>query len=213
MAAAINFYAGGFTFPINNLTGSGLGFFGSGGFGQSVNVGSYQDTTFITDGNGVSQGPQVNNVKWIHPGSGQVTGATNLVLASIPNYQSTLNIRLTNATAVRTQFAQLYIYDRTSINNAPTGVTCAVAHIIHPDTVQNVNGSGDTAWQFPSGSSYVPSSNFVNGVAFSPGASGLSPNGGSTTSDTHDWYYAIAASPNSIGSKNLFGLYFSTQYL
>src|SRR3954465_7657346 len=101
--ATLSFLTGGFGQPINNLNGSGLGFFGAGGFGNSVAVAAYQDTTYITDGNGVSQGPQGNNVKWIHASSGQVAGTTNLLLQSIPNYQSTLNIRFSHTSAVRTQ--------------------------------------------------------------------------------------------------------------
>jgi len=44
--AQIDFLAGGGSFQIANLSGSGLGFYG-GGFGYSVEVGSWQDTTFI----------------------------------------------------------------------------------------------------------------------------------------------------------------------
>ena len=51
--ASIDFYAG--TTAINNLSGSGLGFFG-GSFGQSVELNQWQGTTFITNGNGTTQG-------------------------------------------------------------------------------------------------------------------------------------------------------------
>ena len=73
--AAINFYAGE-NFSIANLSGSGLGFYG-GGFGFSVAVGEYQDSTFITDGNGTSQGPQVDNIKYMNTQSGIVNGASS----------------------------------------------------------------------------------------------------------------------------------------
>lgn len=211
--ATLSFLTGGYSQPINTLNGSGLGFFGSGGFGNSVGVGSFQDTTFITDGNGVTQGPQGNNVKWVHPNSGQVGGTTNVALTSLPNYQSTLNVRFTNASAVKTQNAKLYIYDRVSTNNSPTGVTCYVSHIIHPNTSQVTGGSGLSTWENPAGSSYVNASVLGNGTSFSPGTSGLSPNGGSTTDTQHDWYFAISASPNSVGSKTNFGLWFQTEYL
>ena len=59
--ASISFYAG--TTAINNLSGSGLGFFG-GAFGQSVQLNSFQDTTFITDGNGTNNGGAGNNMKY-----------------------------------------------------------------------------------------------------------------------------------------------------
>jgi len=212
MAAAINFLAGGYGFPINNLNNSGLGFFGS-TFGNSVAVGGIQGSTYITDGNGVTQGPQVNNVMWNTQLSGIVQTATNLALQSIPNYQGTLNIRFTNSTSVRTQNAKLYIYDRVSTSNPPSGVTCYVAQLIHPGITQVAGGSGDAAWQIPAGSSYVPCSQFSNGVAFSPGASGNSPNGGATTDVQHDFYFAMSASPNSVGSKTQFGLWFQLEYL
>lgn len=211
--ATLLFNTGGYLTSINNLNGSGLGFFGSGGFGNSVAVGSYQDTTFITDGNGVAQGPQGNNVKWVHPNSGQVGGSTNVLLTSLPNYQTTLNVRFNHTSAVRTQNARLYIYDRTSLSNAPTGVTCAVSHVVHPNPTQGAGGSGLSTWEFPTGSSYVNASVLSNGATWSPGTSGLSPNGANTSDLNHDWYFAISASPNSVGSKTLFGLWFQTEYL
>lgn len=211
--ASITFLAGGYGFPINNLNNSGLGFFGAGGFGQSVPVGSWQGSTFITDGYGVNQGPQVNNIQWVHPNSGAVQGGTIVNLVDIPNYQSTLNIHFNNSTAVRTQNAQLYIYDRVSTNNSPSGVTCAVAQLVHPDVTQIPGGSGDISWEFPAGSSYVPASILNNGNTFSPGQSGQSPNGPNTEDMNHDWYFAVSASPTTIGSKTYFGALFSVEYL
>lgn len=211
--ASINFFAGGYGFPINNLNNSGLGFFGAGGFGQSVAVNAWQGSTFITDGNGISQGPQTNNVQYVHPNSGAVQGGVIVTNTKIPNYQSTLNVHFNNSTPVRTQNAKLYIYDRTSTSNPPSGVTCAVVMVVHTDTTQSTGGSGGTSWEFPAGSSYLNASILNNGSSFSPGTSGYSPNGGATIDSNHDWYFNLSASPNSIGSKTFFGLLFSTEYL
>ena len=203
--ATISFFSG--TNHVDNLSGSGLGFYG-GGFGYSVAVGSYQDTTFITNGAGTTQGPQCNNIKYMNIGSGIINSASSGVpLISIPNYLSSLNIRFTHDSAVRTQNAKVYIYDRSSVNNPASGVTCKVAEVIHPGLTQVPNGSGDSTWLTPTGSSVI-----VDLVA-SPGMSGLSPSGPSTTADRHDWYLAISASPNSIGSKTSFGLYCLLEYL
>lgn len=192
---------------IQNLNGSGLGFYGS-SFGSSVEVGAYQDTTWITDGNGTSQGPQVDNVKWTHPNSGSINGAASKALTDIPNHLATLNIRFTHTSAVRTQNAKLRIYDRSNINNNPSGVTCKVAEIIHPSTTQTGTlGSGDSSWETPTGSSAIMD------LVASPGMSGLRQNGSSTSEMRHDWYVAISPSPDSIGSKTQFGLYFQTEYL
>jgi hypothetical protein len=203
--AAINFFAAGY-----NLNGSGLGFYGN-GFGQSVNVGAYQQTTFITNANGTAQGQQVNNIQYYNSGSGLVNSASSGVwLTQIPNYLATLQIQFTNASPVKAIQVQAYIYDRTNINNGASGVLTATAQLIHPDTIQNNNGSGDTSWNFPNGSAVIQN------LANSPGISGLYAGNGSnsTRNDTeHDWYLAISASPNSIGSKTLYGLYVSLEYL
>ena len=212
MAATISFLAGGYGLPINNLNGSGLGFFGS-SFGQSVAVGAYQGSTYITDGNGVGQGPQVNNVQWAHPASGYVQTGTLVQNTKIPNYQSTLNVHFTNPIPVKTQNAQLYIYDRSNINNAPTGVTCFVLPVIHPDTSQATVGSGSTNWEQPFGSSYVNLSVYSNQVLYSPGLSGYGVSGGATVDMTHDFYVNISPSPNSVGAKTQFGLFVSLEFL
>lgn len=205
--ATISFIAGGGLFNINNLSGSGLGFYGT-GFGNSVDVGSYQDTTFITNGAGSSQGPQVNNIKYQNVSSGILNSASSGVrLTEMPNYLATLNIRFTHTVAVKTQNAKVRIYDRSNINNAASGVTTKVAELIHPDVTQANNGSGDTSWLTPNGSSVVVD------LVSSPGVSGLRPNGSQTTNIQHDWFLAISASPDSIGSKTNFGLYVELEYL
>jgi len=205
MAAAINFYVD--SFHLLNTGGSGIGFYGT-SFGSSVGVGQYQSTTFITDSNGAIQGEQINNIQWAHPNSGSINGAAPVSLLAIPNYLATLNMRFTNDTPVNTQNAKLRIYDRSSINNNPSGVTCKVAEIVHPATTQSVTGSGDSAWITPRGSSLVLD------LAQSPGVSGLYAGGGSAgvLSTDHDFYVAISPSPDSVGSK-LFALYFELEYL
>lgn len=206
MAATIGFFAGE-DFEINDLEGSGLGFYGP-GFGVSVPVGGYQNRTFITDSTGAVEGAEVDNVQFYNASSG-IVGQTGsgIPLTAIPNYLATLNIRFTNDIAVKTQNAKLIIYDRSSIVNPPSGVTCKVASIIHPDIVQNDNGSGSSTWATPSGSANALS------LAASPGTSGLSPSGPNTVDTQHDWFVAISASPDSIGSKTLFSLYVSLEYL
>lgn len=204
--ASIDFYAGE-NFTIDNLSGSGLGFFG-GGFGDSIEVGSYNDSTFITDSNGTIQGPQVDNIKYQNSQSGIVNGASSgIPLTSIPNYLATLNARFTHSSAVKTQNCKLRIYDRASINNDPSGVTVKVAELSHPGLTQLDEGSGNAVWQTPTGSSVIMD------LIASPGMSGLRPNGASTTADRHDTYLAISASPDSIGSKTQVALFVQLEYL
>ncbi len=208
MAPTIGFRAGP-SLAIADMAGSGLGFFGSSGFAASVQIAAWQGRTFITNGAGTTQGPEAANVQYLNAGSGVLGQAgSGIPLTYIPNYQATLNIRFTNdSTPVKTQNVQLRIFDRVDPNNPASGVTTAVAEIVHPDTTQNNTGSGSTVWQFPAGSGTVMT------LTASPGSSGLRPNGPSTTDSVHDWYTAISASPNSIGSKTQYGLYFSLEYL
>ena len=212
--AAIDFYVNtaGFNYDID-VSGSGLGFFGDLGYGQSVQVGKYQGTTFVTNGEGSVKGPQAGNIKFNNAGSGIVGTATSGIgLTAVPNYQSTLNMRFTHTSAVKVQNCELRIFDRTNINSAASGVTTKVAEIIHPSVVQTTTGSGDDQWITPKGSGVVV--NFAN----SPGSSGLFAGNGtsviSTRTDTrHDWYAAISASPDSIGDKTSFGMHFALEYI
>ena len=212
--AAIDFYVNtvGFNYDID-VSGSGLGFFGSLGYGQSVQVGKYQGTTFVTNGAGTTQGPQAGNIKYLNPGSGVIgTASSGVGLQAIPNHQSTINLRFTHSTPVKVQNCELRIFDRINIHSGASGVTTKVAEIIHPSVVQTATGSGDDTWITPAGSGVV-----VN-LASSPGSSGLFAGDGtsviSTRTDTrHDWYAALSASPDSIGDKTLFGMHFALEYL
>ncbi len=208
--ADLRFYAGE-DFSIDDLSGSGLGFYGDGGFAFTVSVSSWQGRTFITNSNCTTQGAEVDNIKYLNLGSG-IIGQTGsgVGLTVIPNYLATLNIRFTHSSAVQVQNPEVRIYDRSNVNNPASGVTCAVAEIIHPSITQTNNGSGDTTWSFLTGSSVTLS------LAPSPGVSGHYAGNGSnsTRADTvHDWFLAISASPDSIGSKTQFGLYMSLEYL
>lgn len=201
--ATISFF--GQTDHIQALNGSGVGFFGS-AFGSSVDVAAYQTTSWITNSNGTTQGPQLNNIMWTHPNSGSINAADSVGVTAIPNYLASINARFTHDSAVTTQNAKFRVYDRVSINNDPSGVLCKVYNIIHPNTAQDLTGSGGSAWSTPTGSSVILS------LHASPGQSGLSPNGLSTVDMRHDWYLALSASPNSIGSKTFAG-YLSLEYL
>lgn len=209
--ATFSFSAGENT-NINNLSGSGLGFYG-GSFGASIAVGAFNQTTFITNSNGTALGPQADNIKWAHAQSGIVNSSSSPIqLTAIPNYQATLKINFNHATAVQVQNVYLKIYDRTNTASGAIGVDTYTCEIIHPDTTQTNNGSGDTNWTYHPAS---PSGSVTLTLANSPGISGLyAGSGNSTRTDTnHDWFIGITATPNSIGSKTQYGLYCQLEYL
>lgn len=204
--ASIDFYAGENN-NINNLAGSGIGFYGDGGFGYSVAVGSYNGRSFITDSTGTSQGPEVDNCKYLNT-SGVIVGQTGsgIHLLALPNYLATLNVRFSHSSNVKVQNAKAYCYDRVSKNNNPSGVNLYAAEIIHPNAVQTITGSGDANW------SNIKGSGTTLSLVDSPGISGLSPNGPNTSEAQHDWYLALTASPTSVGAKE-FALWIELEYL
>lgn len=212
--ASIGFYVtNGVVAAINNLSGSGLGFFGA-TYGNSVAVGAFAQTTFVTNSAGTAQGMQAANVKFTAPSSGIVgSSTTGIPLTAIPNYQSTLNIRFTHDIAVQVQNILVKIYDRVNVNNAASGVTTKLAEIIHPDTTQVNNGSGDTSWVTFSG--VAAAGGQTLSLAPSPGATGYFAGNGSNSTrpdSQHDWYLAMSVSPDSISSK-YFSAAISLEYL
>ena len=235
--ASISFLAG--STAINNLSGSGLGFFG-GSFGQSVQINNFQDTTFITDGNGTNNGGAGNNVKYSTDTKAFAAGvvpATGLLY--IPNEKATLNIRFSNDSAVRTQNCKLRIFDRVNKDHPASGVITRVCELLHPSNSYSIEGSGDSTWfgssthtgsdaqgtynasanpssRLPAGTNTVGGSGVFVPLAQSPGPSGLyAGNGAANTGQyyQHDWYVGITASPDSIGSKTQYGLYVELEYL
>jgi hypothetical protein len=205
--ATLTFYGGGGPYAIANMLNSGIGFFGT-NFGESVAVGEYNQTTWICDGNGVQDGGQINNITYENTSSGTINGASAVHLKQIPNYLATLNIRFEHGSVIKTQNAKWRIYDRANINNDPSGVTCQVYETIHVPVSQGIGeGSGANTWTNVHGSAVILD------LAASPGTSGTSPTGSATTDTRHDWYLCLSPSPNSIGSKTLFGGYMSLEYL
>jgi len=175
------------------------------------------------------------------PNSGMVfsndAGATSN--SGLPNFQAPLNVRFEHTEGVRVQNCKLRIFDRNDISNHASGVTTKVYEIRRPNPIRNAFSAtqgplkhrgidGDHGWkQFADGIT-------MDDVTFtaSPGPSGLNTSsddtlaaddgsylnwiaqsGASCRATRHDWYIALSASPDSIGSKTDFGLYFTLEYL
>ncbi len=145
------------------LSGSGLGFFGATA-GSSVQIGAFQDTTFVSNGDGSATSGETNNVKYVSSTfpSGQcvlksASSPLDIGLSGIVSFQSTLGIRFGHTTAVKAQNCQLRIYDRTNINYPASGVNTKVAEIVNfngtdptsqgsDGATSNHVGSGDAFW-------------------------------------------------------------------
>lgn len=231
MAAEIKFYAnsvGDNNTEIFHNAGSGIGFYGA-SFGVSVPVNSQQTTTWTTNNDGTREGIQLHNTKYEGSGTVAIDSASAINLDSLPNYLCPLNIRFTNDEAVKVQNCKLRIFDRTSVSNQASGVTTYVYEARHPleDQVASglvLKGRSVNTWYEYDPVDAMSDMTFTS----SPGASGLNTSsadtdyavkGATTTSGVshasirHDWYVALSAEPQSIGSKTNYGLYFSVEYL
>lgn len=225
---------------IEHTQGSGLGFFG-GTFGISVPVGEYQDSTQVVNANGTQSGVKASNTKYIKDfileGSGINWNGAEYGSSGVPNYAAPLNIRFTNDEGVRVQNCRLRIFDRLDVSNHASGVTTQVYEIRHPHAVP-----GDDALKGPLAhrailthewQTYLPGTSMTDmDLTSGPGPSGLntvpgdplpaqdgiytnyiSESGDACRATRHDWYIALSASPDNIGSKTDYGLYFTLEYL
>jgi len=225
---------------IDHTEGSGLGFFG-GSFGISVPVGEYQDATFVCNSNGTASGVQASNTKYIkdfpQAGSGITWNGVDYGTSGVPNYAAPLNIRFTHDEGVRVQNCRLRIFDRNNIENHASGVTTQVYEVRHPHALTGYDAlKGSLAhraittheWQ-----TYLPGTSMVDmDLTAGPGPSGLntvageslpeldgiyrnwiSQSGDACRATRHDWYLSLSASPDNIGSKTDYGLYFTLEYL
>ena len=217
---------------------SGIGFFG-GDFGLSVPVDSFQDTTFVTNSDGTTQAQKLNNTKYASVSGVKHNTQNEIDNESMPNYYAPLNIRFEHNEAVRVKNCQLRIFDRSDITKNASGVTTAVYEVRHPNDTEGAstalkhrgNGEGSHGW---TNFLHVDGTdNTVTPLSFteSPGVSGINGNTSDGTANTlngiagattegsahqakrHDWYAALSASPDAIGSKTDFGLYFTVEYL
>ena len=208
MAAAIDFYHGNGT---TALSTSGVGFYGA-TFGSSVQVASFQDSTFVTNSNGTVNGGALNNNKYVGTSSGvQVNGDSTVNLNTVALASGSLNVRFTFDSVVMTQNGQFRIMDRVDADAPASGVTSEVAQLCNGGS--GVNQSTGAAQAGHNGWMALAGSGTVMTLLSSPGSGGLSPNGTGTTDTRHDFYLALSASPSSIGSKTSFGGYLALEYL
>jgi hypothetical protein len=217
---------------IAHAAGSGLGFYGN-GYGISVPVGQYQDTTWVTNANGTAVDQyQLNNTKYSSISGVSFNGGAEIQNRNMPNYYAPLNVRFSHATPVRVQNCRLRIFDRNDITKQASGVLTKVYEVRHPNGSTSEVGLTHRGEAGHDWKEFDPADNMID-VLFtsSPGVSGLNTTAGEAlaassfgftnwttqegaahSSTRHDWYCALSSSPDSIGSK-LYGLYFTLEYL
>jgi hypothetical protein len=134
---------------VRTLSGSGLAFFGATA-GSSVQVGAYQGTTYVSNGDGSVFTDSTSNVKF-QTTSQYPSGRCVLTVAGSPyenglsgvrTMYGTLGIEFGHTSPVNVQNCQLRIYDRANINYPASGVNTKVAEIInHNGGTYNAQGA------------------------------------------------------------------------
>lgn len=180
--------------PANSGDNDTLGSFGA-AFGFSIRVGEYNNTSYVTNDNGTTNYGQVPNLRYANVSGAYVASETVATeLLEVDNSEATLRIRLTTDTNVQTQNAAFRAFDRSSINNNPSGVTVYAAEINKPSP--SVRGSGDSHWLQVYGSGSTLS---LDNQMFATGV--------------HDFYIGITVSPTSIGQKTNLAYYFESEFI
>jgi len=212
------------TAAVDNLGGSGLAFYGSSA-GSSVQIGEYQSSTYIASADGATYKDATNNIKYVadtYP-SGQASlgltggGTLSCGLSGVKSFQGTLGIQFGHTTAVKTQNAQLRVYDRSNINYPASGVNTKVAEIINHDgysaasayanqgtlgNTSNAVGSGDSLWWGEPWPIELVTKNYFtnsNGVVFLNGLSSATNTNGDARLSTA----AIVGSYDTVGGTGI----------
>lgn len=170
-----------------------IGFYGP-GFGLSVRVGEFNETTYRTTEDGQTNGTQLPNLRWANT-SGAYVGPsiTPIALINVLNSEATVRVELITDVAVQTQNTVFRAFDKVSIDNPPSGVDVYAAEVINPSGV----GTGDAFWVVQLGGSGTV----------------LDLDDQTTPDTTHNWWVGLTATPTSIGEKTNFAFYFETEFL
>lgn len=181
------FVAISFITPGHTEDPSFLGFFGAGGPGNSVAVGSYQEEIWRTDKLGNDEG-QGLSTKFINSTTVEMSGVQRtLPLAAA---SGAVVCRLVTGSDVQTQNTRLYAVNLNAssgaiIGEAPDNITTKMAEIVD-----------DNAWT----------------DASTDGANFLTFTNQIVTADQHDFFAAISLKPDTAGTKSTFGFHFEVEY-
>ena len=195
--------------PPGNTSGANhVGFFGAGGpqgVPFAVIVDKYQDSTYITNTSGFNMGVapfgvkasgELNNTKFESAGVANVNGVGSVLLSDIPRESGTLLIRFvpSGSTAVRTQNVLL----RTVVLNAASGID-DITGVVVGLKVQGFEPVADNGWTQTAGDGALDNRLFL-----------IDHN---VPDLIHDFFVSLSASPEAVGERNDFGMFFIIEFL
>ena len=195
------------------------------------------------DGTDIAGSTRLKNSKFIDATGVSIDEGATIALDKTANFQAPLNIRFVHSEDVMVKTCRLRIFDRNDVAKAASGVTTKafeVRHyassndgdlqLSHVAAASPINSSPDTNWTGFVGTSagnademYLTDSPGMSGAnttagdnvaTKAAGYAGTVPQDGSVHRATrHDWYLTLSSSPDSIGSKTSYGMYFTCEYL
>lgn len=195
------------------------------------------------DGTDVAGSTRLKNSKYISATGVSIDEGATIELDKMSNFQAPLNVRFTHGEDVMVKTCRLRIFDRNDVAKAASGVTTEAFEVrryassnegdlqlAHVGAASPTNTSPATNWtRFTGGSAsdaremYLTDSPGVSGANTTAGDNvatkvagyvGTVPQDGAThKAMRHDWYLALSASPDGIGSKTSYGLYFTCEFL
>lgn len=195
------------TLAAGNVSGAHfIGFFGAGGpqgVPFAVLVNSYQNKTYITNASGENLGfppygvrgsGQLTNVKFITANTIRVNSDGTVTLLSLPEVSGTLLVRFQSTSSVQTQNGLL----RAVNLSATSGVSSETSLVSNID-IRGAEASKDSTWTQMGGNTAIDNRLFL--------ADHTTPN------ITHDFHIALSASPEAVGRRNDWGLFFYVEFL
>jgi len=196
--------------PPGNTSGANhVGFFGAGGpqgVPFAIIVDKYQDSTYITNTSGFNMGVapfgvkasgELNNTKYDGAVNlANINGVGGIELSGIPQLSGTLLIRFvpSGSTAVRTQNVLL----RTVVLNASSGID-DITGVVVGLKVQGFEPAADALWTQTAGDGALDNRIFF----VDHNAPDL----------VHDFFVSLSVSPEAVGQRNDFGMFFIIEFL
>lgn len=195
--------------PPGNTSGANhIGFFGAGGprgVPFAVIVDKYQDSTYITNTSGENMGiapfgikasGELNNTKFEDTNLANINGVGGIELSGIPQLSGTLLIRFepSGSIEVRTQNVLL----RTVVLTATSGID-DIAGVVVGLKVQGFEPTADNLWTQTAGGGALD-----NRIFFTDH---------NVPDLVHDFFVSLSASPEAVGERNDFGMFFIVEFL
>lgn len=151
--------------------------FANGTFDGAITVGAYNDSTHVENSGGTEDSASNTPKNSKYLTSSTVDiGGGSVALSSVSEANCPLKLTFTHESAVAVTNHKIYAYDGTTTTSVPTGVTFQIAE------------QGDEAWTNAEGSA----------AALNVADSG--------SAESHDFFFLISASPESVGEKTAFAI-------